>query len=270
MSLTEPQPLEKAEIIKEARRLGAEIIGFAPVNRWAEQGDLSWEFDPQRLWPLTKTVIAIAIPSLLPVTETTVSAVYRCQYNNTNALLDEIAYRLCAFLNRNGHAAINICRDGYGENVMRARPIAVFSHVWAAHYAGIGEVGWNHCLVTRQFGPRTRLVSILTALELEGDPMLPEGSVCNKCQLCQKACPTQAFSGNKHKDRRSNMNKYACFSRREKFKTVQHCGYCLKVCPAGEDRNLYQSLKVNHYFEERNTLFISNNVPLDPVHPLKK
>ena len=268
MSLRAPTPLTKAEIVAEAKRLGAVLVGFAPVGRWAEHGDLSWEFDPQRLWPQTKTVIAIAIPSLLPITEATAPAVYRSQYTNTNQLLDEIAYRLSAFLNRHGHAAFNICRDGYGEGVMKVRPIAVFSHVWAGHYAGIGEVGWNHCLVTREFGPRHRLVSVLTALELEGDPMVEENSLCNKCQLCQKACPTQAFSGNRHKDRRSNMNKFACFSRRDKFKIQQACGYCLKVCPVGEDRKLYQSLKVNHYFEERKAYFAANKISLDPVHPL--
>ena len=268
MSLRAPTPLTKAEIIAEAKRLGAVLVGFAPVGRWAEHGDLSWEFDPQRLWPQTKTVIAIAIPSLLPITEATAPAVYRSQYTNTNQLLDEIAYRLSACLNGHGHAAFKICRDGYGEGVMKIRPIAVFSHVWAGHYAGIGEVGWNHCLVTREFGPRHRLVSVLTALELEGDPMVEEGSICNKCQLCQKACPTHAFSGNKHKDRRSNMNKFACFSRRDKFKIQQACGYCLKVCPVGEDRKLYQSPKVNHYFEERTAYFAANQISLDPVHPL--
>jgi len=81
-----------------------------------------------------------------------------------------------AFLNRHGHPAINICRDGYGDGVMKIRTIAVFSHVWAGHYAGLGEVGWNHCLVTAEFGPRHRLVSILTSLELEGAPMVGEGS----------------------------------------------------------------------------------------------
>jgi hypothetical protein len=77
MSLPVQTLLSKTEIAAEAKRLGAALVGFAPVGRWAEHGDLSWEFDPQRLWPLAKTVIAIAIPSLLPVTETKISPVYR-------------------------------------------------------------------------------------------------------------------------------------------------------------------------------------------------
>jgi epoxyqueuosine reductase QueG len=257
--------LSKEDIVAEAKRLGAALVGFAPVSRWAEHGDLSWEFDPRRLWPLTKTVIAMAVPSLLPITETDDAFVYRSQYNNTNQLLDKIAYRLAAFLNRSGHPAINICRDGYGDGVMRIRPIAVFSHVWAGHYAGIGEVGWNHCLVTAEFGPRHRLVSVLTSLELEGDPMIKEGSLCNKCLMCQKACLTQAFSGDRKRDRRSNMNKFACFDRRARFKNAQHCGFCLKVCPTGEDRKVYGTPKVVQYLEERRRIFAENGVPLDPV-----
>lgn len=258
---------DKDEIRSEAKRLGAALVGFAPVERWTEHGDLSWEFHPRHLWPLARTVISISIPSLLPVTETTSSFTYRSQYRNTNELLDKIAYRVAAFLNRRGQAAINICRDGYGEDVMRIRPIAVFSHVWAAHYAGLGEVGWNHCLVTPEYGPRHRLVSVLTSLALDGDPMVPERSVCNRCLLCQKACLTHAFSGDPRLDRRSNMNKFACFSRRDRFKTAQHCGYCLKVCPVGADRKLYRAAKVKHYFTEREELFSENGVPLDPLPP---
>ena len=52
--------LSKEDVAAEANRLGAVLVGFAPVGRWAEHGDLSWEFDPRRLWPLTKTVIAMA------------------------------------------------------------------------------------------------------------------------------------------------------------------------------------------------------------------
>ncbi|MGD0152823.1 MAG: 4Fe-4S binding protein [Thermacetogeniaceae bacterium] len=241
--------LTKEEIVRTARSLGAELVGFAPVARWEEYGDLPEDFYPHRVWPLTRTVIAMAVPSLLPIVETKISHLYRSQYNNTNSLLDEVAYRLAAFLNRNGHAAINICRDGYGPGTTREKPVAAFAHVWAGYYAGLGRIGWNHTLVTREFGPRHRLVSVLTALELEGDPMVAE-ELCNRCRLCEKACPTQAFSGKKS-DKYSHMDKFACMSRRERFTgPLSHCGFCLKVCPMGDDRKLYQAVKSKKYFDE--------------------
>lgn len=241
--------ITKNEIIDYAHRLGAALVGFAPVRRWPEHGDVQEKFYPQRVWPLTKTVIVLAIPSLLPVVETKISHLYRSQYHNTNSLLDEAAYRLAAFLNRNGQAAINICRDGYGPGVLREKPVAAFSHVWAGYYGGLGRIGWNHTLITREFGPRHRLVSVLTALELEGDPMVEE-KLCNKCRLCEKACATQAFSGNKD-DQYSQMDKLSCARRKRQFQgPLNHCGFCIKFCPVGDDRKLYQSTSIKNYFDE--------------------
>ena len=241
--------LTKVEIVQQAQKLGAELVGFAPVSRWEEYGDLGQDFYPHKVWPLTKTVITLAIPSLLPIVETKISHLYKSQYNNTNSLLDEAAYRLAAFLNRNGYAAINICRDGYGVGVLQEKPVAAFSHVWAGYYAGLGTIGWNHTLITREFGPRHRLVSVLTALELEGDLMVKE-ELCNKCKLCEKACPTQSFSGN-NSDKYSNMDKFACLSRRKRFRgPFNHCGCCIKVCPVGEDRKLYNSIGIKKYFDD--------------------
>jgi hypothetical protein len=46
MPESSPTHLSKAAIASEAKRLGAALVGFTPVSRWAEHGDLSWEFDP--------------------------------------------------------------------------------------------------------------------------------------------------------------------------------------------------------------------------------
>jgi epoxyqueuosine reductase QueG len=241
--------LTKTEISNYARNLGAELVGYAPVSRWEEYGDLQQDFYPHRVWPLTKTVIVLAVPSLLPIVETKLSHLNRSQYQNTNSLLDEVAYRLAAFLNRNGQAAINICRDGYGVGVLQEKPVAAFSHVWAGYYSGMGTIGWNHTLLTREFGPRQRLVSVFTALELAGDPMIAT-ELCNKCRLCEQTCPNQAFSGNKA-DKHSHMEKFGCAGRRKKFHgPFNYCGFCIKVCPVGEDRNLYQSNNIKQYFAE--------------------
>lgn len=58
------QDLSKAEITAAARALGAELVGYAPVSRWEEYQNLREDFYPHHIWPLTKTVIALAIPSL--------------------------------------------------------------------------------------------------------------------------------------------------------------------------------------------------------------
>lgn len=231
------------------------MVGFAPAARWREFQDLPEEFYPDNVWPLAKTVIVLGVPVWLPIVEAAPAQLGREQYTITNELLDESAYRLAAFLNRNGHAAINICRDGYGDSdVLMQVPVAVFSHVWAAHYAGLGKVGWNHTLLTRQFGPRLRLVSILTALELDGDPLIEE-DLCTKCLLCQKICPANALAGDR-KIPYADMDKRACTGNGRRLRRAYRnpCGFCIKVCPVGADRELFQSRDIQKYFKEQQVL----------------
>lgn len=213
------------------------------------------EFFPQQVWPLVKTVIVLGVPVWLPIVEAAPSQLGREQYTITNELLDEAAYRLAAFLNRNGQAAINICRDGYGDSdVLMETPVAVFSHVWAAHYAGLGRVGWNHTLLTRQFGPRLRLVSVLTALEIEGDPLV-EKDLCTHCLLCQKICPVNALTGDRTSPYAA-MDKQACTRNGKRLRKAYRnpCGFCIKVCPVGNDRQLFQSTNSHKYLNEREIL----------------
>jgi epoxyqueuosine reductase QueG len=239
--------LTKERIVDYSRSIGSELTGFAPVGRWAEYGDLPEAFHPKTIWPWAETVIVLLVPSLLPTVETKISHIYRSQYHNTNSLLDEMAYRLAALLNQNGSPALNVCRDGYGIGPIPKKPLAAFSNVWAGRYAGLGTIGWNHCLITKEFGPRHRLVSIITALKLEPDPMI-DGELCNKCLICEKACPGQVFSGAKA-DKHSDMNRTSCTERRKNL-PYSHCGFCIKYCPVGQDRDLYMSKSVRRYFEE--------------------
>jgi epoxyqueuosine reductase QueG len=227
--------------------LGAAEVGFAPVARWEEQKNLPPDFFPHAIFSWAKTVVVALIPSLLPTVETKFAHVFRSQYHNTNSLLDEIAYRLAAYLNRQGQAAVNISRDGYGLGTLAKKPYAAFSHVWAGHYAGLGTVGWNHTLVTKRFGPRHRLVSVITAWEVEGDPMLDK-ELCTRCRICEKICPGRSFSGAAG-DKYPEMDRFNCTSRRKNL-PYPHCGFCIKSCPIGDDRKLYASPTVKKYFAE--------------------
>jgi len=238
--------LNKEKITEYAKSIGAQLVGFAPVSRWEDHGVIPKAFRPNHVWPQTKTVISMVIPSLLPTVETKLSHIYRNQYHNTNSLLDRMAYKLAAYLNRHGYASINISRDGYGYGANSA-PVAAFSHVWAGYYAGLGTFGWNHTLVTPEFGPRHRLVSVLTALELEGTPLIKE-ELCNKCRICEKVCLGKCFSGNKE-DTYSAMVRISCRKRRQDT-SVSHCGFCIKFCPIGKDRDLYKSKNIKRYFDE--------------------
>jgi len=246
--------LTKAGIVSQARSLGAEFVGFAPVGRWEEHGDVPAAFHPHRFWAGAKTVIVLGAPLWLPIMEAAPSVLGREQSIVTNDLLDEVAYRLAVWLNRSGQPAVNISHDGDEEGIRREDPATIFSHVWAGQYAGLGNVGKNHALLTQEYGPRLHLASVFTAQELDGDALIEE-DLCNHCLRCQKICPARALLGDQ--DRKyAKLDQAACLNYDKRLQRAfrEPCGACLKVCPVGEDRKLFQSNNFQKYFEERKIL----------------
>lgn len=243
----------KTSIIEEAKKLGSNIIGFAAVERWEEFKDTESEFFPQNIWPGTGTVIVLGLQIFLPMLETTPSAVYSELYNTTNRLLDDMAYKLANYLNRKGHKAFFFPRDCYGDiSVLIKKPEAAFSHVLAGKYAGLGTIGCNHTLLTKEFGPRVRLVSVLTNAVIPPDKMY-EKELCIKCNLCKKCCPTEAFSSIKGSIFQMDKVKCAKYHAELKGAYKYPCGVCTKVCPVGDDREIY-GMDANKYLNEREVL----------------
>jgi ferredoxin len=59
----------------------------------------------------------------------------------------------------------------------------------AAYLAGLGEIGYSKMFITPEFGPRVRVGIIITELELEPDPIIEPGTLCNRCMACVRECP---------------------------------------------------------------------------------
>jgi len=245
--------LLKERITDDAKRLGLYTVGFAPVSRWEELSEKTpvlpgspypseprENYFPSNIWPWSKTVIVGAVPVLLPMGETTPSNLYSELYNTTNRILDEAAYRLSAALINLGYKAHFFPRDGYGDIAsLIEKPEAAFSQVIAAKCAGLGTIGRNHCLLTKEFGPRVRLVSVITDAEFPPDTML-EKNICIDCGACSRNCPIGAFT-RRDDIEIDDMERYKCakyhgFLRKE---MRYPCGVCVMVCPVGEDKKLY-------------------------------
>ena len=64
----------------------------------------------------------------------------------------------------------------------------------AGFLAGLGEIGYSKVFLSPKFGPRIRLAAMLTDLELEPDPIIKPGTICNKCMACARACPGHSIS----------------------------------------------------------------------------
>lgn len=127
----------------------------------------------------------------------------------------------------------------------------VLERSWAAR-AGLGFIGKNAMLISRQHGNWLFLAAILTRVEFVPDPPIrkkvlpPEsgtgediGLLCGKCTRCLDACPTQAFA------RPGVVDARRCIS----YQTIENkgaiprelregigariygCDVCLEVCP---------------------------------------
>ena len=263
--------MDNQEIIDYVQRQGADLIGFAPADFWDRDGRAPTAYRPKALWPQTQSVIVLGMGMPLPIVETTPSVQHRDLYNTCNRALDAIAFDLTRWLIRRGIAALPISRDGYANiNVLVTNPRAAFSHMLAAYYAGLGNIGINNTLLTREFGPRVRFVSIFTEADfLESGVM--EESLCIRCGACTAFCPADALSITK-KDLRNpavrvaQYDRNACtlWSRELTRRGCYPCGICTKVCPVGEDRKLFgRENRLRHYSKELKSFI---DAASDPLH----
>jgi len=246
----------KQKIITKCAELDIPLVGFAPAQRWDKPLFEPWvpeDFRPRSIFSETRTVIVIGLPVSLPIVETSPSIYYHELYRTVNTLLDTSGYRISLLLNAEGFPSIWIPRDGYGSiSLLKEKPLAFFSHRHAAFLAGLGNFGINNMLLTEKFGPRVRFVSIFTAADIPPDPVI-ERSLCTKCMQCVDICPVKALDGREYPE--GLTDKKTCATRSEALykRYISPCGFCIKVCPIGEDRKLFMREDPRIYNEEDNT-----------------
>ena len=187
-----------AEQLKQfARELGADLVGIAPVSRWENAPEM---LRPTAHLPEAKSVIALSIHH--PDASVEWGGLPNSNYSGPFQLgmipkLDTISWRLCKYLESYGFASIPLPCTGF----WRHRPYkdipttntASFSHRHAFVAAGLGEFGWNNMALSPEYGPRNRLVSLITEAELEGDPLYSGEPLCDRCGMCEHMCPGKNY-----------------------------------------------------------------------------
>jgi len=250
----------RKELLDKCRDLGIPLVGFAPVERWENppeelpQHFSNWilrEFWPQSIYPEAETVVVICLPVQLPIVETAPSIYYHELYETVNILLDAKAYEISNFLTMKGYPSIFLPCDGYGDiEVLLEKPLAFFSHKHAAFLAGLGSFGLNNVLLTPEWGPRVRFTSIFTTLKLEGTPISGD-DLCTRCMSCAHDCPVNAIKSEygARTDFPPTINKMTCANRSKKLRKEYRspCGICIKVCPVGKDREVFNRNETSMY-----------------------
>jgi epoxyqueuosine reductase QueG len=114
------------------------------------------------------------------------------------------------------------------------------SHKMVATRAGLGWIGKTDLLITKEFGPRLRLVSLLINQKPEGDYHPIDKSRCGKCTICVDKCPAKASNGllwniNIHRDTffdaHKCRNKCGELAKQKLNVDIRICGICVSVCP---------------------------------------
>ena len=240
------------QVVNKCSELDVPLVGFASADSWNEPVFDLWvpeQFRPRAIYPETNTVIVIGIPVSLPVLETSPSIFYHELYKTVNTLLDLSSYRISIMLNELGYPSIALPRDGYGSiSVLKENPAAFFSHRHAAFLAGLGNFGVNNMILTPGYGPRVRFTSIFTNAKIRGGEIM-HTPLCTRCMRCVTICPVNALQ---EEDYPAGItDKKTCTSRSEDLSKhyISPCGFCIKVCPVGEDRKRFSREKPGIYDE---------------------
>jgi epoxyqueuosine reductase QueG len=226
-----------AELVKEfARSCGADLVGIADLERI--EGIQS---EPKDLLDGFVRAVSIAVrlaDGVIDGIENQPTPLYQQHYLKANLLLDDIAMRVSQYIQKHGGKALPIPAS---QLLDKENWTSYLSHKAVAVAAGIGWQGKSLLLVNRDYGPRVRLVTVLTDWPLEADK--PVKNLCAKCTECTDACPAQAIKNvntDLHYEKREEALHFdRCVTKVTKehtqlpFIDSPICGVCIRACPWG-------------------------------------
>jgi len=140
-----------------------------------------------------------------------------------------------------GHKAMSCSTNTVGITI----PMAI--------EAGLGQLGRNGLLITREFGPAVRISKVLTSL-----PLIPDNPVdfgvtefCRACKICSDKCPSKAIlPGRRIADARNESNapgvlKWPIDAERcmgQWSRIRKPCTICISVCPFNKPDNWFHTM----------------------------
>jgi epoxyqueuosine reductase len=120
------------------------------------------------------------------------------------------------------------------------------SHKMVATRAGLGWIGKTDLFISKKFGARLRLTSILIDRKITPKSKPIDKSRCGNCSICVEKCPAQAATDQLwdiNTDRDLFFDAFKCREKCSEFgrthlKTDKRiCGICVAVCPIGRENN---------------------------------
>lgn len=220
------------EFIKELetnlKQNGASLVGYSNV----------YDNLPENLKELKFAITIIVRLSDYIIDEITDKPTYTYfhHYRTVNALIDQITLRGMLQIQERGYRALAVPAS-QTVNDVKDKYSGIFPHKTAAVKAGLGWIGKSGLFINSQYGPRVRLGTILTDMEIECNNSILT-SQCGDCRMCVENCPAMALSGNCWTEgcsRNDIVDAKACSDyMNSNFKHIGRgsvCGICMKICP---------------------------------------
>ena len=199
----------KNKITELAKKYDADIVGFAPAERFSKDDAIF------KIFPGVKTVIGLGFRILRGIYRGVEEGTTYYQYttmgveNLEETVMPLALINVSNFIEDEGFEAIPQRRNqlimneenetnpemDYTDIVRGIKAENQIDFLNCAVKCGLGEKSMINSLLTPEYGPFIRYCFILTDAEIEGTKML-EPSLCDGCGECIKACPGKAISKN--------------------------------------------------------------------------
>jgi reductive dehalogenase len=257
--LKDPDSVALTKIVKEkANWIGADMVGVAKLNpswiysHWGNQNvrysHAAEVGDPIEIPPEFDKVIVMIHEMDYQVIQRSPAIEYETDIQYSKGAWS--ASSLATFISELGYRAIPSVNE-LGIDVAMAVD------------AGLGEMGRNGMLITRDYGPRVRISKVFTDLPLVLDSPIDIGvqKFCEKCSLCAKYCPSLALLPGERTDRGWNEHNVSGMLKWPIkamncldwwVKNGNHCSICIRVCPWNKPNDLLH--RIVRFFAERNIL----------------
>ncbi len=215
----------KQTLFSKLAEKGAKLMGVADLS-----GVVHGEMQ-------TGVSVAVLVPqNIVKDLQTAPTKEYYDAYYALNAKLDDIVTCGAEFLEENGYQAYANTTKVVKKDENWCTPLP---HKTVATQAGLGWIGKNCLLVTKEYGSAIRLSSLLTDAPLPADIPINE-SQCGGCTVCVRSCPAKALTGvlwNTTTKRDELLHKETCkkmqIQRMKQATGIETdlCGLCFAVCP---------------------------------------
>jgi epoxyqueuosine reductase QueG len=177
---------------------------------------------------------------------------YYSHYKQINEELEQLTINISKDLNIDGIESIDIeptVNTSELDSIYSKTLRTDLSHKMVATRAGLGWIGKTDLFISKKFGPRLRLVSILLSTPVKPKSKPVEKNRCGKCNLCVDICPANAANGKLWDitvEREEFFDPWKCRKQCAEFGSsrlgldVRICGMCVSICPIGKTKSEIQ------------------------------